>query len=98
MKGLFFLLRLISTSNTRSVNEIYKAEQKIVYGTGTSPAMAIEGIIFVSDWAVNSPFKNYKRDEIGKVMEKKNKNWLSKLRKDPDQMKIVEWMTLSLKL
>ena len=54
--------------------------------------------LFSSDWAVNSPFKNYKRDEIGKIIEKKNKNWLSKLRKDPDQMKIVEWMTLSLKL
>ena len=98
MMSLFFLLHLISTSNTRSVNEIYKADQKIVYGTGISPAMAIEDNIFISDWTVNSPFKNYKRDEIGKIIEKKNKNWLSKLRKDPDQMKIVEWMTLSLKL
>ena len=95
MMSLFFLLHLISTSNTRSVNEIYKADQKIVYGTGISPAMAIEDNIFISDWTVNSPFKNYKRDEIGKIIEKKNKNWLSKLRKDPDQMKIVEWMTLS---
>ena len=51
----------------------------------------------ISDWAVNSPFKNYKREEIGKIIEKKNKNWLAKLRKNPDQMKIVEWMTLSLK-
>ena len=51
----------------------------------------------ISDWAVNSHFKNYKREEIGKIIEKKNKNWLAKLQKNPDQMKIVEWMTLSLK-
>ena len=97
MKSLFFLLHLISTSNTRSVNEIYKAEQKIVYGTGTSPPVAIEVNIFILDWVVNSPFMDYKREEIGKIIEKKNKNWISKLRKNPEQMKIVEWMTMSLK-
>jgi len=42
MKSLFFLSHLISANNARLVNEIYKAEQKIVYGTGTSPPVAIE--------------------------------------------------------
>ena len=61
-----------------------------------SSLVAIESILFL-DWEVNTPFKNYKREEIGKIIEKKNKNWLSKLQKNPEQLKVVEWMILSLK-
>jgi len=82
MKVLYFSLYLVSASATRTVDEIYQPEQKVVYGT---------------DWEVNTPFKNYKREEIEKIIVKKNRNWLSKLRKNPEQLKVVEWMTLSLK-
>ena len=34
MKVLYFSLYLVSASATRTVDEIYQPEQKVVYGTG----------------------------------------------------------------